>query len=236
MISEPELIGGPDVPPQRGPDGPVDVIVDTGPAPDGPPRPRRSWLWALGGAVAASALWAGGLWAYQAGGPDLRGYRASDDLCADAKLPALVAALGKRGEDAPGLSDRHPALDRAQCTVTLGEQEPWHTVDVTYELHRRTDPGPEFEPLVRAQGWDDTSVRPLPGVGERAFVMQEEGFAWLTAVDGPAVVTVSVGVEMAGDPETGESRPPDTSALAGIEEFLAEDVKTLMAGLREPAQ
>jgi hypothetical protein len=207
------------------------------PEPDGERRARRPWLWALGGALVASALWAGGLYAYQAAGPDLGGYRPSDDLCGEAELAALGAALGERGDSEadPDQHDVHEALDQTRCSVTFGTVEPSFAVDVAYQLHKKTDPGPEFEPLTTADSWEDWEWKPVTGVGERAFFAQDDaGYASLTVLDGQAVLSLTVSMQMEYGPEE-EDVPtePDDSAMDGVKDLMVKDVKALMAELRK---
>ncbi|MFG3504376.1 hypothetical protein ACGF5F_02575 [Streptomyces sp. NPDC047821] len=233
MISEPELVGGDG-------DGPIPGTphdpppVEPGPGAERPAR-RRPWWWALGGAVVASALWAGGLYAYQAMGPDLGGYRTSEDLCDAAKLKALGTAYGERGESEhdPDQQDRHEALDQSRCSVTFGTAEPTFAVDVVYRLHKKTDPGPEFEPVTTADTWEDWEHRPLTGVGERAFFAQDDaGYAVLTVLDGQAVLSLTVSMQMEYGPEENLESPPDDSAMDGVKDHMVEDMKALMAELK----
>lgn len=245
MISEPELVGGdgdapippshgsPPVPAPPAPAGGRPEVAE--PLPDGERRAPRPWVWALGGALVASALWAGGLYAYRATGPDLGGYRATENLCGEAKLTAMSLAYGKRnGGPARGPHSRHEALDRAECSVTFGTGEPFYGADFTYELHRKTDPGPEFEPREISDVYSDYDWQPVAGLGERAFYAQdEEGFAALKVLDGQAVLTLFVTAQMDYDPESDEPPPePDGSALSGVKDVMVEDMKSLMAALK----
>ncbi|MFF8830341.1 hypothetical protein [Streptomyces sp. NPDC015131] len=234
MISEPELVDGGDFPP---------------PAPAAPPPPRagrpgpwrsgawRSGAWALGGALVASALWAGGLSAYHAAGPSLGGYRTVEDLCGAAKLTALGAAYGKRAEDPDDRHSGHEALDQASCSVTFlreGDDGQDHGAGLTYELHKRTDPGPEFEPSVTGAAYDSWDWKPLEGLGERAFFAQDdEGYAALRVLDGQAVLGMTFSVQVEYDPEQeGPPPAPALSAAAGVKDLMVKDMKALMAALK----
>lgn len=61
-------------------------------------RPRRPWLWALGGVVIASALWAAALFQYGWGErePDMRGYQLDQDPCPSLQLKSIGAAIAPR--------------------------------------------------------------------------------------------------------------------------------------------
>ncbi|WP_175407719.1 hypothetical protein [Streptomyces sp. TRM64462] len=237
MISEPELVGGPE---DGAGDGHGDVLDSTR-VRDSRPRPYRRWLWALGGALTASALWAAGLVAYQGRGPDLGGYRASDDLCAEAELPALVTALGERGTGG-GLDEeaRHEALDESRCSMTLGPPRAQYDVGLSYELHKKTDPGPEFSAREGSvPGYRPPTVR-VPGLGDEAFFTDADtGYAVLSVVDGQAVLALTVSAAYTGDPEDPD-QPQEpgqevVAALSGVKEFMVEDMKALMARLKSPA-
>ncbi|MFF8288081.1 hypothetical protein ACF068_02465 [Streptomyces sp. NPDC016309] len=241
MISEPELVGGDGdvpIPPSYGPVPPAepDAAGDPGRRPGHGRRARRSWLWALGGAVAASALWAGGLYAYQAKGPDLRGYHTPRQLCDEARLTALSGEYGERGETTQGMREVHEALDQVQCSVSLGTDESTVGVDLTYALHKKMDPGPEFEALETARAWDDWDWKPLPGLGERAFFAQDDaGFAGLKVLDGQAVLTLFVSAQTDYDPVAEEGAPapvPAPATTAGLRNLMVEDMKALMTALR----
>ncbi|MFC8277747.1 hypothetical protein ACFUJR_35480 [Streptomyces sp. NPDC057271] len=232
MISEPELTGGDDFPAAQ-------VLDPESPEPREPraPHPRRPWLWALGGAVVASAVWAGGLHAYERsrdGGPDLGGYRTVDSLCEIVELKALSVVLGAKSVAHDTRTETHPALDRSVCFATMGSAETGYSVQVSYALHKVTDPGPEFEAL-RAFWWPDTE--PVDGLGERAYVHAEASgdSAGIRVLDGQAELEISFSSQQAWDPDEEE---PTTSTekvdLSGIETVLAQDATALMAALKKP--
>ncbi|WP_187645712.1 hypothetical protein [Streptomyces sp. TRM49041] len=198
---------------------------------------RRRRLWALGGALGASVLWAAGLSTYRTLGPDLDGYRTTEALCAEAPLTALVTTLGKRGATSYDDTTDHDALSRGYCSVQLGEGPATYEVALRYELHKKTDPDAEFEaregePLLG----DGPSPSPLPGLGERAYFSQGGGiYPELVVLDGQAVLAMSVNVYYEYDHTTDEAQGPDdaaVAALAGVREFMVEDMKTLMRRLR----
>ncbi|MFJ8229450.1 hypothetical protein ACIQ9E_05730 [Streptomyces sp. NPDC094448] len=266
MISEPELVGGDH--PERGPvlPGPPGI---PDPAPDERPDggddgrgerlesgrvehrlPLRPWQWGAAGAVAASLLWAGGLFAYQAttgGDPDPGPYRAVEDLCAPAVMKELTAVLGKVSSRDPERF-AHPAMDEAQCSLTLGpnpavgselssvdpatgaERKLSIAVRISYTLHRKTDPGPEFDAriLVRAKGMH-IEAEPVPEVGERAYRMTEGQNEVLHVLDGQAVLELQVYSYWTGE----QDAPPPS--LQGVEESrgaLEADARALLESLR----
>ncbi|MFI8999835.1 hypothetical protein [Streptomyces sp. NPDC053541] len=237
MISEPELVGGPAFPEPAGPTGPA-IAPPPPPGPDGPPaaaRRRRPWLWALGGAVAASAVWGAGLTAYQrttaSDGPDLRGYRATDP-CAAGAFHGLSSALGRRAGNTNTAELDEPGLYRANCVVSLQGTPVSYDVEVTYNLHRATDPRPEFEALMHDPliGGGDR----IDGIGDLAFLNDTDSSAMvLDVVDGQAELRLRVGavVEWNGEGE----QPPEPPKLdpAALRTYLVEDAKELMTALRK---
>ncbi|MFE6226540.1 MULTISPECIES: hypothetical protein [unclassified Streptomyces] len=224
MISEPELEGGT-------PFETAEVLTEER-APR-PPRGRRPWLWALGGAVTASAVWGAGLYAYgpvrQDDGVDARGYQAVDDLCARAELKGMGAVLGERGADGTGPEVRDPALEIRTCVVNFGEGDREQSVTVTYSLHRRSDPEPEFEALARTSDL----TQPVGGVGERAFFGDagEDGGV-LRVLDGPAVLEIEAYRTYYGG-EDGEVTGQGAPDLSGVDVPMTQDVLALMAALKK---
>ncbi|MCS0634504.1 hypothetical protein NX801_02255 [Streptomyces sp. LP05-1] len=253
---EPEAPGtgrsGPEVPgPRRSgpePGGPErgGPIAGPPPPPAGPPdrRPgRRPWLWALGGAALASALWAGAFLRYvPQDHPDQDGYRSADgELCALAELRSLSLALGRKRSTSGAEDTRHEALDQSYCSRSYARSgdgspsaptAPSYSVDLYYELHKRTDPAPEFEPrLIKGPFAAEPEWSPLAGLGDRAFFRAQEGRAELFVLDGPAVLELTVSQEMAYDAK-GEPLLGDQRDLAPLRPDMVTDLRTLMTRLR----
>ncbi|WP_405675916.1 hypothetical protein OG292_12465 [Streptomyces sp. NBC_01511] len=269
MISEPELEGEPStpvpgppptpasVPAPRAPDhGPETLDAAGPPLIPGPPPRQRPWVWGLAGVLVTSAVWSGGLWAYDRAGPDLQGYEVSRNLCLDAELSALSAGVGRKQDPFAAVSE-DTALDQAVCTVNLvpkrskrpegTEGHPAPTVrayaDITYTLHKKTDPGPQFDASLIAptgQGAGKRTLKLVPGVGERAYlVSQAEGDApTLEVLDGQAVLSLSVG-HMRDyndvDPLDSDFEIDDEAVvhLGGLEPAMVEDMLALMDALKK---
>ncbi|MET9424221.1 hypothetical protein ABZY06_26425 [Streptomyces sp. NPDC006540] len=267
MISEPELVpegyfGAAELPGQRLAADDV-VTEDQGQGPAGPRRSRPAWLWALGGAVVASAVWAGGLYLHSTAEPDLGGFRASRNLCLDAELNALTAAIGERVGQGSAWRSAHESLDDVSCYIEMrpaGYELPTDedgnelgslpSVSVGYTLHKKTDPGPEFEGMMAARhtavedtaveesavedadvddatGVDDTTaLRRVDGLGELAFVVRDSGGITLEVLDGQAVLSMSTSSDW--DAETGE---PLTD-VNDFEPMLVEDMRALLDKLK----
>ncbi|MFC9729408.1 hypothetical protein [Streptomyces roseolus] len=222
MISEPELEGG-------APFETAEVLTEER-APR-PPRGRTPWAWALGGALAASVLWGGGLYAYagrQPEGVDLRGYASVEDLCARAELKSLEAVLGDRSGSGTGPYLDEPTLSESSCSVDFGKGERQQGVQITYTLHKQTDPGPEF--AARAKQVDLTE--PVGGVGEQAFFSGSEDGGTLRVLDGQAVLEFSLYRTYIED-ENGEMVERGAPDLSGLDVPLTQDALALLAALRK---
>ncbi|MFF9069235.1 hypothetical protein ACF09E_28135 [Streptomyces sp. NPDC014891] len=201
------------------------------------PGPRRPWLWAVGGAVLASAVWGGGLYAYEQRkepGPDLGGYAPVEGelgLCKRAELKALGAILGKRTVDGYGPPMDEPAISEGSCSATFGPEEASQTVEVTYTLHKVIDPGHEFEARARQAG----VLRRIDGIGEQAWfddASEQGGTLWV--LDGQAEIRLQlfwqVPYDENGNPVRGAVEQPD---LSGIDVPMSQDALALMARLKE---
>ncbi|MCQ6554544.1 hypothetical protein NPS70_15260 [Streptomyces sp. C10-9-1] len=252
MISEPELVG--DEPFERPGDRPGAVGPGRPPEPDagdtvtggaGAPgglRRRPAWWWAFGGALAASALWAVGLTAYQRLALDPGAYRAVEDLCERTELAGIREAVGPFEDRGQSESFSHVARDEASCIRSLrpvGYEVPvdeegnelgsMPTLYVSYILHKGLDPEPEFESTVRARHemWEPgTEVRELDGPGERAFVVAGASEITLDVLDGQAEVRLV----LSGDIDYGTGEPLlDVSRLEGD---LVDDVRALLDRLK----
>ncbi|WP_052489081.1 hypothetical protein [Streptomyces sp. 150FB] len=224
---------------------PETLAGDGGHAP--PPR-GRPLLWALGGALVASALWACGLYAYHGRGPDLDGYRATHNLCAEADLTALSTALGpKRSPHAVG--DKQPELDRSVCSVDMGPAPgagpspdaplTHSTVHISYDLYLTSDPGAEFEASLSALEPDGViyQQRAVPGLGDRAYLVTgAPGEATrLVILDGQADLALDVRsyIEYGHGPGAGNQFVPAPVDRSVIEPALVRDARLLMAALRK---
>lgn len=227
MIGEPELDG------ERASDAPADT-PDTA-EPGGAARSSRAapWRWALGGALAASAVFAGVLVVqerYVAAGPPIR-YRHSEQLCTQTPLKAVGAALGNLGVGMPSHGEG-PALDWSYCFAagSKGGQEFSHQASVLVELHKKADPEPEFgaDPVLDPFGSSQpTEAERVSGLGERALFSGGVQAPRLQVLDGGAVFTVAV--HWWGRPD-GSGSDVDGDAVKAA---MAEDARALMDRLRK---
>jgi hypothetical protein len=197
VITEPEMADG------QGGDMPTDLLSDSdSDRPAGAARRFRPWLWAAGGVVAASAVWAAVLHGTGHAAPALHGYHLRGNPCNDGALAPLKSAVGERGfASSEATVSTGPAVDELSCLLNAVSPtgDGWvtdYTVTVSVELHKKTDPGPEFENARRARvttvpgdfqggvrggnlaiavaGTDVPSastVHPVAGVGDQAYLL-----------------------------------------------------------------
>ncbi|MEU6294417.1 hypothetical protein [Streptomyces erythrochromogenes] len=226
MISDPELDGT----------GETRSAEPAEQAEEPPPREgeagaRRPWRWALGGAVIASAVWAGGLYAFgdRLAAPELP-YRATENLCQDFEARALGKIAGDLHRYRPtSQHDDHPAVRRAVCSLQNGESISTLTVRAQVDLHRKTDPGPEFDvpsTWVFAEG-GGVRTEEVRGLGERALLLvgPREMSVELKVLHGGAVFTVEA---------TGAASEQGTQAdTAALRAAVVADGRALLAALKK---
>ncbi|MFF9481022.1 hypothetical protein [Streptomyces sp. NPDC014733] len=178
--------------PQPGGFGPAAPV----PAPDGGGKGASGWIWAIGGAVAASALWGSLLFA--TGGfssepsPDLAGYAYTSDLCADTSLKPFEEGRYRpsQNDSTSGSNPEHsgsqqPSVDSMWCNITLqqdgGSSSDYSSASVytTAVLHKKSDPAPEFADTYRAYEKQSSpsnryKVTPVEGLGDEAYLVTRE--------------------------------------------------------------
>lgn len=216
MISEPEMSD------EAGGGLAGDVLSGAGDPGGGtvPVHRARPWLWAVGGVVVASAVWAAVLHGTGGSGPDLHGYRLDGNPCSGDALKPLEHAVGVRDFVASDATvSKGPALDRLSCMLTTGSSadDGWATsysISVGIELHKKTDPRAEFDndhrsrvstlpgsatggnTLIAIAGDGFTSaadVRPVTGVGDEAYLVSPRAPAQtLEVLHGGAVLSIQV--------------------------------------------
>ncbi|MFJ6614150.1 hypothetical protein ACIQPT_28140 [Streptomyces sp. NPDC091289] len=254
MISEPELVGE-DVPGAL-----PEVVSGFERDPVTGRRRRQGLLWGVAGALVASAVWATAVFAYGIGGdrkPDLHGYRVESDSCAAVELKALAEVVAATDPE-PATTEldgiEHPALHRIRCTVTFTPQdaadaaqdgeagEGWTTgyeASVTAELHKETDPRPEFEAsstLTEIDGVTVTQVEQVPDLGDLAHLLvMDDNTMHLKVVEGGAVVTLTLSSWMGYNGDEGAEEtpdaPPDPELLA-YRADLVTDMRDVMKALK----
>ncbi len=156
-----------------------------------------AWLWAIGGAVVASAVWVGVV--FSTGGfsgepsPDLRGYAYKADLCGSTSWAPFEDARYKMedsstsasaGENPTASGHQDPALDSMWCNADLVPEDAGsddYSTNLVYTkafLHKKTDPGPEFAAQYRSyeeqESSTDYKVTPVQGIGDEAYLVSRQ--------------------------------------------------------------
>ncbi|MFD9376571.1 hypothetical protein ACFWBH_13715 [Streptomyces sp. NPDC059999] len=226
MIGEPELDG------EWRTDrafAPADSAPEPGSARGAARSPRARWVWALGGAVLASAVWGATLVAQNRSDTAPRiAYRHVDDLCPEAPLKALGTINGTAFDMTWPGNEKSPALDWSYCRATGGytEGRPWYGVEIMVERHKKSDPRPEFDagPGLDPRRTGASDVEEVPGLGERALLRRQPGTdAQLAVLDGGVVFTLRVEWNMDRD-------LVDEDA---VHTAMIEDMRALTTRLRE---
>ncbi|MFD8980166.1 hypothetical protein [Streptomyces sp. NPDC059564] len=229
MISQPELEG----------EWPGGETAEPLAVPLAEPEPgmgsgRRPWAWALGGALAASAVWAGTLAVqdrFGDAGPPLA-YRYGENLCEQAPLKAVGAIGGGFGAGTVTHGES-PVLDWARCDhwAPSPEQRMVYQAELLVELHEKTDPGPEFgrrpeRALALTPDNMPADAEQVPGLGEQALFSGYDQEPRLKVLDGGAVFSLTV--QWFGGPE--EQGRIDGDA---VKSAMIEDMRALMTALRK---
>lgn len=167
----------------------------------------RAVLWAAVGAAVASALWGGGvvLFGKDSAKADLRGYTVHKKLCDTADLSAFKDEYPKPDEHPTSyLSDR-ASLAQMYCSESLDKDDDddssssgysYAYVSVQADLHRRSDPGPEFADQWKSfadRGTEPTEkydVTPVDGYGDEAYLITQDSTT--SATGGSREVTLAV--------------------------------------------
>lgn len=139
-------------------------------------------LWAAVGAVAASALWAGGVFLLgpMADDPDLAGYRAKANLCSAVDYSALRTEYTEEDNLPTHNSLKHKAIDQSYCSISLKTSSSSSYADaylsVQMDLHKSTDPAAEFTAVWSEYGqrYEDYEVEELSGFGDEAYLVTED--------------------------------------------------------------
>ncbi|MFE7835715.1 hypothetical protein ACFU53_06500 [Streptomyces sp. NPDC057474] len=142
----------------------------------------RAVLWALVGAVVASAAWAGGVFLLGKDDTeaDLRGYQAKSNLCSSVDYSSFKTEYPEEDTAPVNNSLEHEALDQGYCSISLKESSTSSLSDayfsVQMDLHKKTDPGPEFTALWAEydQRYEDYDVDEVSGFGDEAYLVTED--------------------------------------------------------------
>lgn len=114
--------------------------------------------------------------------------------------------------------------------------------EITYTLHKKTDPGPQFDASLihpADQGSGEQTLKLVPEVGERAYLVSQAGGdnPVLEVLDGQAVLSLSVGQVVDYDRNRRDSDfdldQQQVLHLGGLEPAMVEDMLALMEQLKK---
>ncbi|MET8814943.1 hypothetical protein ABZW47_23435 [Streptomyces sp. NPDC004549] len=242
----------PQVNPYAQPPHPYGPPAQFGPPPGAPVGPPsgggggaagRAVLWAVVGAVVASAAWATGVFLIGApGDADLRGYAAPSDLCTSADYSAFKDEYPATDAAPTHSSLKDPALHESYCSVSLkktGSSYADAYLSLQLDLHRKTDPAPEF--TATWKNYDDShtgyDVSPVAGIGDEAYLVSRDTtsgsssgsrFATLAVRDGWTTYTMGYSVYLTS--YDSDDKPP---ALDDVTDWLKTDTKATLNRLKD---
>ncbi|MFT2014803.1 hypothetical protein ACMA1D_02980 [Streptomyces sp. 796.1] len=244
---------------QPGQVGPGQVPGGYGPGAPAPGGKGRGPLWAVGGAVVASAVWAGVLFATGGFGdddpkPELGSYAFTGNLCKITEYAPIeqagfvkeASSATRENPQANGTEDE--ALDSMECNTDFepsgsssGYSSTW--LATTAHLHRKTDPTAEFGPQYRAYKNQKNSsysykVNEVVDLGDEAYLVtqldkdgKDEGKHVILGIrDGWMTYQISWSNYTSS---TSGTTPPDSAKVA---EMLKESAKATMARLQKKAE
>ncbi|MEU5708206.1 hypothetical protein [Streptomyces flaveolus] len=225
-------------PPQYGPLPPVSPASGGGGA-------ARAVLWAAVGAVVASAAWAAGVFLVGGRGDsaDLRGYSAPSNMCSSADYSSFKDEYTENDSSPTRTSLRDKALDESYCSLGLKKSGSSYAdayLTMQLDLHKKTDPAPEFTATWKNYGDSHTGydVDPVEGIGDEAYLVSQDTtngssssgsrYATLAVRDGWVTYTMSYSVYL-----TSYDEDKDPPALTDVTDWLKTDAKATLRQLKD---
>ncbi|WP_245235746.1 hypothetical protein [Streptomyces durhamensis] len=252
FYAQPTVIGQPAVQPLPGqfgqPGNPYAQAAQFGPAAPVPASggggAGKAVLWAAVGAVVASAAWAAGVLLVGGKGDsaDLRGYSAPSDMCSSADYSSFKGEYPEGDSSPAKTSLKNPALDESYCSLGLkktGSSYADAYLSMQLDLHKKTDPGPEFTATWKNYGDSHTGydVSTVSGIGDEAYLVSQDTtsgssssgsrYATLAVRDGSVTYTMSYSVYLSSYDQ--DKNPPSLSQVDG---WLKQDAKSTLGRLR----
>ncbi|MCI3933428.1 hypothetical protein [Streptomyces sp. AN091965] len=231
--------------------------------PQGPPpaakRPVPPWVWGLGGAVVASAVWAGVLFAggTLGGGDDeadLAGYHVQKNLCDAVTIDAFKERYESRLGSDPNshYASRQQGLDVNNCNWSLKDKNASASdyssvfVNSTAQWHKKSEPEGEFASLYkgfedRSQGAYAYETKSVDGFGDEAFLVVEKRsstgsktgpkeFGGMTLAVRDGWFTFELQWSWYGSSTSGSSKAPSEQE---VEKMIKSDARDALAALKK---
>ncbi|WBO68062.1 hypothetical protein [Streptomyces camelliae] len=222
--------------PQYGPGAPV--------PPTGGGGAGKAVLWAVVGAVVASAAWAGGVFLIggKSDSADLRGYAAPADLCSRADYSSFKSEYPQDDATPTKNTLKNPALDESYCSLGLKKTGSTYAdayLTMQLDLHRKTDPGPEFTALWKnyADSHSGYEVSTVSGIGDEAYLVSQDTTggsagsgsrsATLTVRDGWVTYEMTYNAYLSSYDQ--DKNPP---SLGSVTDWLKKDAKATLGQLK----
>ncbi|MFI1760644.1 hypothetical protein ACH41H_01000 [Streptomyces sp. NPDC020800] len=228
--------------PQPMPYGPVPV-----PSSGGGGAAGRAVLWAVVGAVLASGAWAAGVFLIggKSDSADLRGYTAPSNMCSDADYASFKDEYPASDSSPTHNSLKDKALDESYCSASLKKTGSTYSdayLTMQVDLHRKSDPGPEFTATWKNYGDSHTGydVKPVSGIGDEAYLVSLDTtssstgsssgsrYATLAVRDGWVTYTMSYSAYLTSYDQ--DKNPP---GLSDVSDWLKTDTKSTLERLRD---
>ncbi|MET8772974.1 hypothetical protein [Streptomyces sp. NPDC004658] len=205
----------------------------------------RAVLWAAVGAVVASAAWAAGVFLVggRGDGADLRGYSAPSNLCSSADYSSFKDEYTENDSSPTRTSLRDKALDESYCSLGLKKSGSSYAdayLTMQLDLHKETDPAPEFTATWKNYGDSHTGydVDSVEGIGDEAYLVSQDTtngssssgsrYATLAVRDGWVTYTMSYSVYL-----TSYDEDKDPPALTDVTDWLKTDAKATLRQLTD---
>ncbi|AYN44004.1 hypothetical protein D9753_32565 [Streptomyces dangxiongensis] len=201
-------------------------------------------LWAAVGAVVASAAWAAGVFLVggRGDGADLRGYSAPSNLCSGADYSSFKGEYTQEDSAPTRISLKDKALDEGYCSLGLKKSGSSYAdayLTLQLDLHKKTDPGPEFTANWKNYGESHSGydVDPVEGIGDEAYLVSQDTvsgssggsrYATLAVRDGWVTYIMTYSLYL-----TSYSQDKNPPALADITDWLKTDAKATLRQLRD---
>ncbi|MFI1368759.1 hypothetical protein [Streptomyces griseochromogenes] len=224
--------GNPYAQPQ--PYGPVPVPLSGGGGGAG-----RAVLWAVVGAVVASGAWAAGVFLIggKGDGADLRGFAAPSNMCSEVDYSSFKDEYPEEDSKPTHSSLEDKALDESYCSVGLkktGSSYADAYLTTQVDLHRKTDPAPEFTATWKNYGASHTGydVDPVKGIGDEAYLVSQDTtsgsrYATLAVREGWVTYTMSYSAYLTSYDQ--DKNPP---RLTEVSDWLKADTKSTLEKLK----
>ncbi|WP_234967454.1 hypothetical protein [Streptomyces collinus] len=204
----------------------------------------RAVLWVAVGAVVASVAWAAGVFLIGGRGDsaDLRGYSAPADMCSKADYSSFKDEYPESDSAPTHSSLKDKALDESSCSVNLkktGSSYADAYLSVQVDLHRSTDPGPEFTASWKNYGDSHTGydVKEVKGIGDEAYLVSQDTtngsssgsrYATLAVRDGWVTYTMSYSAYLSTYSQ--DKSPP---GLSDVSDWLKTDARATLEQLKD---